>query len=96
MEIIVSRVPADQEGVDIFDPLLNATTAAIERGRQHLDDNSGLQEISLECVFRPNFRNGQLVEIIDQLQGISYRGKIISVEHRALGGEVVSTIRVVR
>ena len=96
MEIIVLRDPGDQEGAPIFDPLLSDTAAAISRGKQELDDNSGLQEVVLDCVFRVNFRNGQLVLVIDQLQGVSWRGKVVGVNHRSSGNQVVSKIRVRR
>ncbi len=84
------------EGILIEDPLLSDTQAALSRGLQELNDLSGLSTVNMVCVYRGSFRNGDIVRVIDALQGVEWYGKITSVEHRSQGNTIKSNLRVVR
>ena len=91
MEIIVVRNSADKEGDDIVDPLMATVLVALSRGRAELDERAhSPQTVSLGIVFMPSIRHGQLVEVHDAAQGVSWRGKIIGVTHNATGGTAPS------
>ena len=83
MEIIVIRPPGDVQGKDIIDPLLATESAGIERGRVELDAQGTIKEIvNLQIVYRTNLKTGQLVEVHDALQGISWKAKITAISHK--------------
>jgi len=87
-DLFVKRDLGDLRGPDVVDRLLADDTVAIERGRNELDKNSGLQDINLVTVFRLGVEMGQLVEVVDVLQGRVYRGKIKGIRHIAENGVV--------
>jgi hypothetical protein len=90
-------------GPDIVDPLISNELVARERGRKELDDNSGLQEIQLQTVFRSQdpistkgVRLGQTVLVHDELQGGAWRGKISGIRHSNQGGQVITDLTIQR
>lgn len=87
-DLFVKRSLGDLRGPDIIDRLLASDDVAIERGRNELDINSGLQDIELVTVFRTGVKMGQLVEVLDALQGRIYRGKIKGIRHIASSGVI--------
>lgn len=83
MEILVIRPPGDLPGDDIIDPLLSTEAVGVSRGRAELDSRATAKEIvGLQVMYRSNLKTGQLVEIHDALQGISWKGKITAITHR--------------
>lgn len=81
--IVVFRGVGDRKGQDIIDAILSSTTAKLERGRVEMDEHDKpAQTVSMEVVYRPGLRRGQLVEVNDSTQGGSWRGKIVEVTHR--------------
>ena len=92
-------VLAELRGPDVVDPLLSTEAVARERGRNELDDNSGIQEIQLETIFRKEdptsllgVRTGQTVLVHDELQGREWRGKIAGISHSSRSGTVTSSL----
>ena len=100
MEIIVVRGTGQFQGEDIVDPLLATELAAISRGRAELDKQSTINEaVTLEVLFRPGLETGQLVEVVDALQGTVWRGKITGIAHRINNAEqtqVTTTLNIER
>lgn len=81
--IIVFRGSGDKKGQDIVEALLSSTSAKVERGRVELDaHNLPIQNVTMDIVYRPNTRLGQVCEIHDSTQGKSWRGKIVGITHR--------------
>lgn len=81
--IVVFRGAGDRKGQDIAEALLASTNAKIERGRVELDEHAKpSQSVNLEITYRPGVRRGQIVEVHDSAQGVSWRGKILDVTHR--------------
>lgn len=96
-------VLSDIRGPDIVDPLLSTEIVARERGRKELDENSGVQEVLLQTIFRAQdptsmlgVRLGQTVLVNDELQGGSWRGKISGISHSSQGGVVVTDLVIQR
>lgn len=87
-DLFVKRNLGLLRGPDIVNRLLATDEVAIERGQSELDKNSGLQEIQLVTVFRTGVKMGQLVEVLDALQGRVYRGKIKGIRHSASSGVI--------
>lgn len=79
-----------------MDPLLTNLTPALSRGRKELDDGEGLQDVRLTCVYRPNLKLGDLVEVMDRYQGRAYRGKVTAVEHKFDGVAVTTDLELSR
>lgn len=84
MEIFVIRFEGDKPGEDIIDALMVTEAVALSRGRAELDRHStAMQEVNLEIVYKSGIRLGQLAEVHNQLEGYSYVGKIIGIQHSA-------------
>jgi hypothetical protein len=97
VDIIVLRGAGDKRGPDIIEPLIAEPIVAVERGRNELDTHSVLQQpIQMTTTFRTGVELGQLVEVIDALQGEVWRGKITGISHRISGGEVQTTLDILR
>lgn len=95
--IFVTRYAGDKRGEDIVDPLLNTVEAQLARGTAELDAHSTTpQTVNLVTVYRPGVELGQLAEVHDAMQGVSYRGKITGISHRISSGTVTSLIDIVR
>ncbi|MEO5350048.1 MAG: hypothetical protein H7836_10410 [Magnetococcus sp. YQC-3] len=95
-EIFCQRGDGVFRGADVSDPLLTTDDAKRSRGRAEIDAGEALQEVSLVCLHRPGLMPGQLVEIHDALMGHSWRGKVTSVSHSAVGQRLTSTLEVLR
>ncbi len=96
-------VLAELRGPDVVDPLLSTELVARERGRIELDENSGVQEIQLQTIFRKEdptsmlgVRLGQTVLVNDELQDRQWRGKIAGISHSNRGGAVVTDLIIQR
>lgn len=81
IDLIVVRGQADVTGPDVEDPLVTTVPVALARGRNELDSNSRLQPIRLTCFYRAGFRHGQIVRVMDALQGETWVGKITGLNH---------------
>ena len=83
MEIIVIRPPGDIQGEDIIDPLLSTEAAGVSRGQAELDIQGTVKDnVTLQIVYRSNLVTGQLVEVHDALQGVSWKGKLTAISHK--------------
>jgi hypothetical protein len=81
-DIIVIRGLGDKEGEDIVDLLLSTDAAALSRGQAELDLRaSAVVERRIEIPYTSGLLNGQTVQIQDALQGVTYIGKITSIDH---------------
>lgn len=92
-------VLAELRGPDVVDQLLSTELVARERGRIELDENSGIQEIQLQTIFRKEdptsllgVRLGQTILVHDELQGREWRGKISGISHSNRSGAVISNL----
>ena len=95
-EAYVQRGAGARPGPDIIDPLMSTQLVMIERGRAEIDANSGLQKVYLTCRYRGGVQAGQLAEVHDNLQGASYRGKIVGLAYKARGASVVLDVTLLR
>lgn len=81
-DIIVRRGAGDLCGDDITDPLISTQAVAVNRGRNELDRRATVKvPVNLRTIFRPGVLLGQLVEVNDSLQGITYRAKVVQIRH---------------
>lgn len=96
VDIIVKRGEGDKPGHDIFEPLLATIPVAIERGRSEIDSESDIQSVVMECVYRSNVEKGQLIEVLDILQGKTWRGKLVGIQHTLDGSKVITELTVHR
>lgn len=88
--VVVIRYAGNISGPNVTDALLSTLTAKLERGRVEMDQHAlPSRVVSLDIVYRPNLRLGQIVEVHDDLQGGMYRGKITSISH--VSGPVATT-----
>lgn len=95
-EAYVQRGTGQSPGPDIVDALMSSPLVLLERGRSEIDKASGLQKVYLTCKHRPGVRTGQLTEVHDNLQGETYRGKIVGVAYKARGVSVLLEITLLR
>lgn len=96
IDIIVQRGAGDNPGEDIVDPLITELSVALSRGQVEIDRVAKGVPVTLQTKFRGNLMPGQLIEVVDALQGAAWRGKIVSVEHGVDGPTLLTTLQVIR
>jgi hypothetical protein len=75
ISVIVQRAPGDKQGQDINDPLLCATQAAVERGRNEIDaDCSNRRVVAITGPYRQWTAPGLLIEVRGLRE--TYRGMV--------------------
>jgi hypothetical protein len=96
-DIFVQRGAGDLRGLDIVDPLILELGVGLARGRTELDSHSVLQQtVRIGVMFRTGIRLGQLAEVHDSLQGVSWKGKITGISHKIENGKVTTMLDVLR
>lgn len=81
VDIVVIRIPGNKQGPDIVDPLLTNTTIAISRGEAEIQDNEPIDSIALTTNYRTGVKMGDIVEVLDSLQGKVWKGKVVGISH---------------
>jgi hypothetical protein len=79
IDLLVQRGTGLKRGEDIESPLLTETSIALELGRNILDKNSKHTSVVLGAIYRPLVHPGELCEVHDAAQGVSWKGKITGV-----------------
>lgn len=90
--LAVTRYAGDRRAAPIIDPLIVTDAVAINRGRNALDKLAHRPSIvRVQATYRDGVRLGMVVEVRDELQGISWKGKIVGLSYsNASGGPEVS------
>lgn len=96
VDVIVERPPGDNPGEDIVDPLITDISVALSRGQVEVDKVAKGVPVTLQTKFRAGLRTGQLIEVVDALMGVAWRGKITGIEHGVDGPVLITTLQVVR
>jgi len=96
IDLIVVRGAGDRDGGEIFDPLLSATEVAIARGTQEINASTPVNTVTLQTVFRTGVRRGQLVEVLDAMQGETWRGIIMGINHVVEGPSAYTELEIER
>lgn len=96
IDITVIRGAANVEGEVISNPLLETITLAMERGRNEIDANTEIIPTTLTSVYRAGLDTGQVIEVLDALQGSVWRGKIRGVTLAMEGVSATAMLRVER
>lgn len=96
IDIIVSRAPDDKKGPDIVDGILSDTIVAILRGTKEIDDNEPTVLVSMSCKYRTGVQKGNIVEVLDELQGTTWRGKIIAITHTIREADIWTDLSIER
>ncbi len=95
IDLIVQRSPADSQGNDIVDSLLTTQAAALRRGRNELDAKATAKtENRYQIIYRSGIRGGQLVQVIDDFRGTSFKAKVIGIHHSVSGGQALTDITI--
>lgn len=90
VDLIVVRGEGDRDGGEILDPLMATTAVALARGAQEVNASTPVNNVTLRTTFRPGVRLGQTVEVLDEMQGETWRGIIMGVSN-VVEGPVVYT-----
>ncbi len=91
IDIIVQRSPADKCGDDIVDPLISTVSVALNRGRNELDAQAEPSRvIRYTIIYRSGLRAGQIIEVHDGLRGVSFRAKLVGINHALSGGSAIT------
>lgn len=96
VDIVVVRNPADLSGPDIQEAILSSVTIAIHRGTCEINDNEPSNIVQLSTNFRTGVRKGQVVEVMDELQGKVWRGKITGISHATRLADIWTDIDIER
>ena len=96
IDIVVIREPGDVDGGEISSPLLCDVNAARARGWQEIEAHAKARKVTERTVFRPGVRKGQVVEVLDALQGPAYRGVIMGLSHVVEGVTVYTVLDIER
>lgn len=96
IDIFVQRDYGDKRGPDISDPMITDLAVAFERGRVEIDNSTFSRSVQLSINFRPGLKSGQLIEVLDALQGVAWRGKITALDNAIEGAKLTSKLTVER
>ena len=94
--IIGKRGDGDKPGVDISDPILTDMNALMQRATMELDEGSGLQPVSLQCIYRDGFESGQIVSIDEADQLTNTNGMIRNITHTYNGIKALTSLDILR
>ena len=95
-EAYVQRGAGDLIGPDVIDPLMSELAVLLARGTAEIDRSSNLQKVYVDAKYRGAVRRGQLAEIGDAFQGVTWRGKISAIAYTARKGTVMLAITLTR
>ena len=80
--VIVQRGNGEFRGPAVIDALITSDHVAIEKGRNLLDNSTIVaSSVDMTTVHRTGVVLGQLIKVMDALQGVSWFGKIIGIRH---------------
>ncbi len=96
IDIIVQRGLGDRPGSDTSDPLLSTVPAAVARGTYEIDAATSVYLVSQRSEYRTGVVQGQLVEVHDALQGISWRGRVVGITHASRGATLWTDLEIER
>lgn len=96
IDLIVVRGDGDRDGGEIFDPLLSSTEVAIARGTQQINASTPVNTVTLQSIFRTGVRVGQLVEVLDAMQGETWRGIVMGLSHVVEGPTIYTQLEIER
>jgi len=96
IDIIVQRGAGDNPGDDIVDPFLSTIPAAVARGTYEINASTSVDIVQLQTTYRSGVHDGDLCEVHDALQGVTWRGKIVNILHNVAGTEIWSQLTVER
>ena len=88
VDLIVVRAPGDRPGPDIVEGILANASIALIRGTTEINDSEPTIRVSLSTKYRDGVRKGQMVEVLDELQGKVWRGKITGITHTVQGADI--------
>lgn len=97
IDVTVVRYGGDYPGEDIIDPYIGSEQAAIQRGRNELDENSsGLQPVDLTIPYTSGIVPGKYIKVHDYELSEVWVGKCVSVRIQKDGPAILMQIRVKR
>ncbi len=96
IDILVVRGDQPVDGPDVTDPLVSDMAAAHARGKFEIDRHSQTKPVQLKVVFRQGLRTGQLIEVLDGLQGLTWRGQITALDIAVEGQELTANLTVIK
>jgi len=96
LDLIVVRDLGDRDGGEVFDPLLTTVAVALGKGAQLINSYTPVNVVTLKTVFRSGVRKGQLCEVMDAMQGITWRGIIMGVNHVIEGPSTYTQLEIER
>ena len=96
IDITVVRGAADIVGEVISNPMLERVPVAVQRGRTEIDRNAVIKPVTLTTRYRAGLRPGKIIEVLDALQGLVWRGKIREVNLAVEGVAVTASLRIER
>jgi len=99
IDIFAERVAegaTPRRGPDITEPLITDFSVALLRGQVEIDSSAQMRTVQISANFRQGLRTGQLIEVIDSLQGEAWRGKITAIDNAVEGAKMTTKLTVER
>lgn len=96
IDIVVVRQPGGKQGPDIVEPLLSNVVVAVNRGTTEIQDNEPIDNVSLTTNYRVGVRMGQIVKVLDALQGSVWKGKIVNISHSYVLSDIWTNLDIER
>lgn len=96
IDIFVMRGAGDKRGEDITSPLLTSLAAALQRGQVEIDSYAPSRTVQISAKFRTGLKTGQIVRVLDSLQGAVWNGKIVSIDNGVSGPSLTTNLTVQR
>ena len=96
LDIFVVRGAGDKRGEDINNPLLCTLSVALQRGQVEIDNITPSRTVQMAVKFRSGLKTGQLISVVDSLQGTSWKGKITAIDSGISGAKLTTNLTVKR
>lgn len=96
IDVTVIRDGGGVLGEDIIDNLITANGVAVQRGRTEIEKNAKVRMETLEARYVSGIRTGQVVLVLDALQGEQWRGKVAGVTINGEGIAPLLSLRIER
>ncbi|MBF0126947.1 MAG: discoidin domain-containing protein [Magnetococcales bacterium] len=94
--LTLQRGDGRRPGAPVSSPLLTDPVALQARGEAELDLGESMGIVGLTLLHRPGLEPGQLVEVLDGMEGASCRGVVTSVTHELTATGAVTRLELVK
>lgn len=81
---------------DIVLTLASNENVMLQHGRNFIDAQEQKRDVRMDVAYRGDYMKGQLCQVVDTMDGVTWRGQIQGVEHRFSKAKLITALNVER